>query len=69
MRRPAEDNPFEDEKQVDVLKPFAPKIRKVLKKHKDERKLSAIASKLGFHPSRLTEMITKLCIQSIKEIS
>jgi len=50
---------LEDEKQVDALEVFAPKVRKILRQSKEERKLASIANRLGFHPSRLTEMITQ----------
>jgi hypothetical protein len=49
----------EDESQVDALEPFAPKVREILREYKARRKLASIAKALGFHPSRLTEMITK----------
>ena len=50
---------LEDETQVDALEEFAPKIREILIGFKKERRLSSIAKKLGIHPARLTEMITK----------
>ncbi len=49
----------EDQKQIDALEEFAPRIRQILREYRDKRKLSAIAKKLCFHQSRLTEMITK----------
>lgn len=49
----------EDSKQVGALDQFAPKLREILLGYKDKRKLSSIAKKIGVHPSRLTEMITK----------
>ena len=50
---------IEDQAQTDALKEFAPKIREILRSYRDKRQLSSIAKKLGFHQSRLTEMITK----------
>jgi DNA-binding Lrp family transcriptional regulator len=50
---------IEDQDQIDALEEFAPKIREILRGFRDKRQLSAIAQKLGFHQSRLTEMITK----------
>ena len=45
--------------QVDVLEEFAPRIRDILRGYRDKRQLASIAKQLGFHQSRLTEMITK----------
>jgi len=50
---------MENNKQVDALDEFAPKIRVILRGFKKERRLSSIAKKLEIHPARLTEMITK----------
>ncbi len=50
---------IEDQNQVDALEEFAPKIREILRSYRDKRQLSSIARQLGFHQSRLTEMITK----------
>ena len=50
---------IEDQDQVDALEEFAPRIREILRGYRDRRQLSSIAKKLGFHQSRLTEMITK----------
>jgi hypothetical protein len=50
---------IEDQAQIDALEEFAPKIREILRGYRDKRQLSSIARKLGFHQSRLTEMITK----------
>ena len=50
---------IEDKIQIDALEEFAPKIREILREYRANRKLSSIAKKLGFHQSRLTEMITK----------
>jgi hypothetical protein len=50
---------IEDQTQIDALEEFAPKIREILREYRDKRQLSSIAKKLGFHQSRLTEMITK----------
>ena len=49
----------EDPKQVGALDQFAPRLREILSGYRDKRKLSLIAKKIGVHPSRLTEMITK----------
>ena len=43
----------------DPIEEFAPRARELLLEYKKKRKLSHIARQLGFHPSRLTEMITK----------
>ena len=50
---------IEDQDQVDALEEFAPRIREILRDYRDKRQLSTIAKQLGFHQSRLTEMITK----------
>jgi len=50
---------IEDQSQVDALAEFAPKVREILRNYRDKRQLSSIAKQLGFHQSRLTEMITK----------
>ena len=50
---------IEDRSQVDALAEFAPKIREILRSYRDKRQLSSIAKQLGFHQSRLTEMISK----------
>jgi hypothetical protein len=50
---------IEDRAQVDALEEFAPKVREILRDYRAKRQLSSIAKKLGFHQSRLTEMITK----------
>jgi len=52
-------NYIEDQDQFDALEEFAPKIRELLRAYRDKRQLASIARKLGFHQSRLTEMITK----------
>lgn len=49
----------EDQDQIDALAEFTPRIREILRDYRDNRQLSAIARQLGFHQSRLTEMITK----------
>jgi len=49
----------EDQNQLDALEEFSPQIRKILREYRAKRQLSSIARQLGFHPSRLTEMITK----------
>jgi hypothetical protein len=50
---------IEDQRQIDALEEFAPKIREILREYRAKRQLSSIAKQLGFHQSRLTEMITK----------
>jgi len=50
---------IEDQDQIDALEEFAPRIREILRGFRDKRQLSSIARQLGFHQSRLTEMITK----------
>ena len=50
---------IEDQAQIDAIEEFAPKIREILRDYRAKRQLSSIAKKLGFHQSRLTEMITK----------
>ena len=50
---------IEDQAQVDALAEFAPRVRKILREFRDKRQLATIAKKLGFHQSRLTEMLTK----------
>jgi hypothetical protein len=49
----------EDQVQIDALAEFAPRIREILRGYRAQRQLSAIAGQLGFHQSRLTEMITQ----------
>ena len=50
---------MEDKNQIDALEEFAPKVREILRAYKAKRKLSYISKRLGIHPARLTEMITK----------
>ena len=50
---------IEGQAQIDALEQFAPKIREILRGYRAKRQLSSIAKQLGFHHSRLTEMITK----------
>jgi len=59
MINPKKINYVEDDNQVDALEEFAPKVREILREYRAKRKLSYIAKKLGIHPARLTEMITK----------
>ena len=59
MINPKKINYVEDDNQVDALEKFAPKVREILREYRAKRKLSYIAKKLGIHPARLTEMITK----------
>ena len=48
----------EDKGQLDALEEFAPKIREILRRFRDERQLKSIALKVGVNAARLTEMIT-----------
>jgi|GEM_PF-1941948 len=50
---------LEDDNRVDALEPVASRIRDILRQYKDKRRLCTMANRLGFHPARLTEMITK----------
>ena len=50
---------IEGQAQIDAIEEFAPKIREILREYRAKRQLFSIAKKLGFHQSRLTEMITK----------
>ena len=50
---------IEDQAQIDAIEEFAPRIREILREYRAKRQLSSIAKQLGFHQSRLTEMITK----------
>ena len=59
MINPKRINYVEDDNQVDALEEIAPKVREILREYRAKRKLSYIAKKLGIHPARLTEMITK----------
>ena len=59
MINPKRINYVEDDNQVDALEEIAPKVRGILREYRAKRKLSYIAKKLGIHPARLTEMITK----------
>jgi len=54
-----DNNITKDSNQLGALDLFAPRIREILSDYRDKRKLSSIAKKIGIHPSRLTEMITK----------
>ena len=49
---------MEDNAQLNALEAFAPRIRELIRWLRDERQLAVIANRLGFHPSRLTEMLT-----------
>jgi hypothetical protein len=44
---------------VDALAEFAPRVREILRDYRKKRQLASIAKRLGFHPARLTEMITR----------
>jgi plasmid maintenance system antidote protein VapI len=59
MLKSNNDSHAEDQTQIDALSEFTPRIREILRGYRDNRQLSAIARQLGFHQSRLTEMITK----------
>lgn len=59
MAKNNESSYIEDQTQIDALEEFAPRIREILRGYRDKRQLSSIAKQLGFHQSRLTEMITK----------
>lgn len=48
----------EDKGQIDALAEFAPEIRKILSKYRDERQLTRIAQKIDVNAARLTGMIT-----------
>ena len=48
----------EDKGQIDALEEFAPKVREILGKYRDQRQLKMIAEKVGVNAARLTEMIT-----------
>ena len=48
-----------DEEHLDVYEEFTPRVRQILRKYRKERKLSAIASRLGINPARLAEMLNK----------
>ena len=49
----------EDNEQIDALDEFAPRIREIIARYRNERQLTSIAKRLGITPARLTEMITK----------
>lgn len=51
----AGDDPY----QQDAFEEFAPRIREILREYRDQRRFAAISRRLGFHQSRLTEMITQ----------
>ena len=59
MKQNIDNAEFEDSEQVNALSQFEPKAREILREYRKQRQLSSIAKKLGFHPARLTEMITK----------
>jgi hypothetical protein len=59
MLKSNNDSHAEDQTQIDALAEFTPRIREILRENRDNRQLSSIARQLGFHQSRLTEMITK----------
>ena len=50
---------IEDQAHIDAIEEFAPKIREILREYRAKRQLSSIAKQLGFHQSRLTEMMIK----------
>ncbi|MBW2610075.1 MAG: hypothetical protein JRC68_07000 [Deltaproteobacteria bacterium] len=52
-------NYVEDQDDIDALEEFAPKVREILRGYRKKRRLSAIATSLGFHAARLAEMINK----------
>ena len=54
-----ENNTFsQDEDQADVLEEFAPRVREILMAYRRKRQFSRIAERMGFHSTRLTEMIS-----------
>ena len=59
MNNNVTNNHIEDDDHINALEEFAPQIRKILIEYRVKRKLASIAKHLGFHPARLTEMITK----------
>jgi len=57
--KPLENNTFsQDEDQADVLEGFAPRVRELIMAYRDKRQLTSIAERMGFHGTRLTEMIS-----------
>jgi hypothetical protein len=59
MKTPDRNRHRDEEPSQDPFEEFAPQVRKILRRYREKRKLSSIARQLGFHPARLTEMITK----------
>ncbi len=59
MEQKSDNVGFEDIEQMDALSQFAPRVRDILRQYRKQRQLSSIAKDLGFHPARLTEMITR----------
>jgi hypothetical protein len=59
MKTPDRKQHHDEKLSQDPFEEFAPQVRKILRRYRVKRKLSSIARQLGFHPARLTEMITK----------
>ena len=58
--KPLENNTFsQDDDRADALKEFAPRVREILMDYRRKRQFRKISERMGFHSSRLTEMITK----------
>ena len=50
---------IENQSQIEALEGFDPKIREMLREYRTKRQLSSIGKQLGFHQSRITEMIAR----------
>ena len=54
-----ENNNLSSEQELtQVLEEFAPRVREILMDYRRKRQFTKIAERMGFHSSRLTEMIT-----------
>jgi len=58
METPENNNLSSEQELAQVLDEFAPRVREILMDYRRKRQFTRIADRMGFHSSRLTEMIT-----------
>ena len=58
METPENNNLSSEQELTQVLEEFAPRVREILMAYRRKRQFRKISERMGFHSSRLTEMIT-----------
>jgi len=58
MEPPENNNLSSEQELTQVLEEFAPRVREILMAYRRKRQFRKISERMGFHSSRLTEMIT-----------